>query len=78
MPAFHRFDVSGPACGAGRGVNAADMDPPEVTCRRCLKVAFRAHDKRHYARKNGRVFVVEGFAPDPERPWKAEYAGPLS
>ncbi len=33
----HRFYAYGALCGARDGVNAADMDPPEVTCLRCLK-----------------------------------------
>lgn len=71
----HRYDVYGPACGVSpeSGVNAADMDPPEVTCRRCPKVAFRYGDYRHYARKGGRTFIVDGLAPDPMRPWAAEH-----
>jgi len=76
----HRYDAYGPACGVSpeSGVNAADMDPPEVTCLRCCRVAFRYYDRRHYARKNGRVFIVDGYPPDPERPWAAVYSGELS
>lgn len=36
-PVFHRFDRYGPACGVRDGVNAADMDPPEITCKRCWR-----------------------------------------
>lgn len=73
----HRFDTYGPACGTADGVNAALMDPPEVTCRRCPKVAFNPYDLRHYARAEGRVFIVEGLPPDPERPWTAKWEGKL-
>lgn len=78
MAVFHRFDTYGPACGVHDGVNGADMEPPEVTCKRCLKVGFSTFDRRHYARKDGRTFIVNGFAPDPTRPWKAEYQGALA
>lgn len=79
----HHFHMGAPICGADykRAVNAAEQSPPEVTCRRCLRIPPEPgihYPPRHYARKDGRTFIVEGFAPDPERSWAAEYEGPMS
>jgi len=79
----HRFLPRGiTACGVDQGVNAADMQPPEVTCLRCLKVPPTIWDGHHYAYARTpeacRVFVVDGLPPDPTRPWTAVFEGPLA
>jgi hypothetical protein len=75
----HRFFRGITVCGVDQGVNAADMDPPEVTCRRCMKIPPGPFEACHYARApvTRRVFIAEGFPPDPERPWTAEWTGKL-
>jgi hypothetical protein len=59
-PAFHRFDAYGPVCGVPptSGVNAADMQPPEITCRRCAKTPPQWWE-RQVERRGGRLFLVE-------------------
>lgn len=68
-PVAHWFGVYGPLCGKADGVNAADMDPPEITCRRCLKAPvqdgwFRPRYPNHaqpvqeIVRRDGRTFLV--------------------
>jgi hypothetical protein len=76
-PVFHHFDAYGPVCGVRpeSGVNAADMDPPEVTCRRCRRIPPQSWEARHYAYREGRVFVVAGASPDPMRPWAVPFDG---
>lgn len=76
----HRFYRGITACGVEQGVNAADMEPPEVTCRRCIKANFAPDEfsHHHYARAEGRVFLAPGLPPDPERSWTAQYMGPLA
>ena len=76
-PAFHSYDAYGPRCGVHpeSGVNAADMQPPEVTCRRCKRIPPGLWEPRHYAYLDGRTFVLAGPSPDPVRPWAVPYEG---
>lgn len=55
---FHRFDSYGPVCGAPSGNNAADFDPPEITCRRCLK-SPPSWWERQTVRRNGSCFLAD-------------------
>ncbi len=75
----HRFFRGITVCGVDQGVNAADMDPPEVTCLRCIKTHFSPDEfyHQHYARadRGARVFVVKGMTPNPERPWAVQWDG---
>lgn len=70
----HRHGPHGPVCGKADGVNAADMDPPEVTCKRCRKMQPRPHEGCHYEYPDRgqpgerfRVLIVQG-PPDPSLP----------
>lgn len=57
-PVTHWFGPYGPLCGTRDGVNAADMEPSEITCRRCLKVPVDACG--WLTRTNQPVLVVRG------------------
>lgn len=56
-PVFHRFGPYGPVCGTARGVNAADFDPPEITCRRCCKTPPSPFERTQTVRRDGRLFL---------------------
>lgn len=56
-PVFHRFDAYGPICGVRDGVNALDMDPPEITCRRCMKIPVEWWRGQKTEWKDGRLLL---------------------
>lgn len=59
-PVFHRFGVYGPVCGTRDGVNAGDMDPPEITCRRCQKAPSPNYwDRWQVVRRDGSVLAID-------------------
>lgn len=69
-PVSHWFGPYGPLCGKRDGVNAADMDPPEITCRRCMKAPVtggwwtplypgHAMRVREAERRDGRLYLAE-------------------
>lgn len=57
--AQHRWDAYGPVCGTPptSGANAADFEPPEITCRRC-KLTPPEWWQRGVERRDGRQFLV--------------------
>lgn len=58
-PVFHRFNQYGPVCGTRDGVNAADMTPPQITCRRCLRAPVDMFARWQTWRFDGASFVVD-------------------
>ena len=57
MSVFHRFGPYGPVCGARDGCNAADFEPPEVTCKRCKKIPSNYWDEHKTYILGGRILV---------------------
>lgn len=57
MIVSHRFRNGIPICGTPRGVNAADLQPPEITCQRC-KPTPPEWWERQVIRKEGKVFLA--------------------
>ena len=58
-PAFHLFNSYGPICGTERGVNAGDMEPPEVTCRRCMKCEPPTYARWQFERRDGKIYAMD-------------------
>lgn len=75
MPAFHHFNQLGPVCGVRDGVNAEDMDPPEVTCRRCRKQPPVFLSGKRYDYREDRVFIVPGDPDDLTKPRCGQWSG---
>lgn len=57
MIASHRFANGIPVCGTSRGVDAADLHPPEITCRRCMPTRPNWWE-RQVIRDGGKVFLA--------------------
>lgn len=74
-PAFHHIGPYGPVCGAARGVNAEDMDPPEVTCRRCRKQPPVFMSGKRYIYDGDRVLIAQGNPEDLTKPRCGQWSG---
>jgi hypothetical protein len=62
--ARHRFDAYGPVCGAKGGVNAADFQPAEITCRRCRRIPPESWRwPQRYEVRDGSVFLTQEQKP---------------